>query len=477
MVCRFRWSHESAYAVPDTGVRVDDHVEGLLGQRYGRRRWILAMDVLAAATPLVADLRRLGSGDVFVIAGSRGTGPVPDDAASVVLGTGGVGIMDGIRRFQQALGDLPPDVARAVDAFDPDGTAKVIGMPFAEHPEVAGRGVHGARPPRWQALDDKTTVDALWDAAGVVRAPSLVVPAEPAALRTASERLDGGSGVVWVADNRAGWHGGATGLRWVTSPDQAEQAAAFLAQRADQVRVMPFLDGIPCSIHGMVFDDLTAVFRPCEMVVLRRPGRSDLFYAGMATTWDPPPAGREEMRSAARRVGDHLRATVGYRGIFTIDGVMTAGGFLPTELNPRYGAAVNLLAVAADLPLYLLHLAVIAEPGAPWSPRRLEHMIVTAADANRGVRGVITVARTLAEQEVALRLEGHDVVVAGSQPADVTLATGPAAMGAALSLTVHPARRPPGSSIAPVTAAVLSWADRRWRLGLGPLEPAPDVTR
>jgi hypothetical protein len=458
-------------------VRVDENLAELLGQRYGGRRWIIAMDVLVAATPLVEDLRRLGAGELYVIAGSRGTGPVPDDVASVVLGTGGAGIMDGIRRFQQALGDLPPAVTAAVEAFDPDGAAKVIGSPFAEHAEVAGRGVHGARPQRWQVLEDKTTVDALWDAAGVARAPSLVVPAEPTALRTASERLDDGSGVVWVADNRAGWHGGATGLRWVTSPDQAEQAAAFIAQRADQVRVMPFLDGIPCSIHGMVFDDLTAVFRPCEMVVLRRPGRSDLFYAGMATTWDPEPAGRDEMRSAARRVGDHLRATVGYRGIFTIDGVMTVGGFLPTELNPRFGAAVNLLAAAADLPLYLLHLAVIAEPGAPWSPRRLERMIVTAADADRGVRGVITVARTLAEQEVGLRLDGHDVVVAGSQPADVTLATGPAAMGAALRLTVDTARRPSGSSIAPVTAAVLSWADRQWDLGLGPLEPAPDVTR
>jgi hypothetical protein len=48
------------------------------------------------------------------------------------------------------------------------------------------------------------------------------------------------------------------------------------------------------------------------------------------------------MRAAARRVGDHLAEAHGYRGAFGIDGVLTADGFRPTELNTRMsgGAAV-----------------------------------------------------------------------------------------------------------------------------------------
>ena len=451
------------------------HYERMLEQRYRQRRWLLVTGVLVAATSLVGDLRRLGAGDLYVIAGSRGAGPAPD-VPSMVLDTGGADVMDSIRRFERVLGDLPAGVAAAVQAFDPDRAARVIGTVFMGRDEVAGRPVHGARPPRWRALDDKTTVDALWDAAGVARAPSLVVPAEAAALRAASARLDVGAGVVWVADNRAGWHGGATGLRWVATPEQAHRAAAFLARQAHRVRVMPFLDGIPCSIHGMVFAGATAVFRPCEMIVLRRPGRSDLFYAGAGTTWDPPDARRAEMRDAARRVGEHLRATVGYRGVFTLDGVMTAEGFRPTELNPRFGAGAGPLALAAGLPLYLLHLAVIEDPGAAWSPDRLERLVVDAADGSRGVHGIAAVSRTLPEQEVRLRRDGDDLVEAGAQPAEVTLLTGSGPAGGALRVTVDTAGHPAGQPVAPVVAAALSWADQQWDLGLGPLQPAPDVT-
>ena len=105
---------------------------------------------------------------------------------------------------------------------------------------------------------------------------------------------------------------------------------------------MPFLDGVPCSIHGYVLPDGTAVFRPVEIVSLRDVERRQFVYAGLGTYWDPPDADREQMRAAARRVGDHLAAAHGYRGAFGIDGVLTADGFRPTELNARMsgGAAV-----------------------------------------------------------------------------------------------------------------------------------------
>jgi hypothetical protein len=70
---------------------------------------------------------------------------------------------------------------------------------------------------------------------------------------------------------------------------------------------MPFLEGIPSSIHGIVCPGAVATFRPVEMVTLRRPGSTRLHYAGAATFWDPPDEDREVMRDLARRVGAGLR--------------------------------------------------------------------------------------------------------------------------------------------------------------------------
>lgn len=74
-------------------------------------------------------------------------------------------------------------------------------------------------------------------------------------------------------------------MRWVRTAEQAAEAATFFALRCDQVRVMPFLEGIPCSIHGIVLPDGVLAVRPCEMVVLRRPGEATFHYAQAATFW------------------------------------------------------------------------------------------------------------------------------------------------------------------------------------------------
>src|SRR5689334_17767166 len=86
------------------------------------------------------------------------------------------------------------------------------------------------------------------------------------------------------------------------------------------------------------------------MVTLRQSPR--LRYCGAATFWDPAQHRRTEMREVARRVEETLRGTMGYRGAFTIDGVMTEQGFLPTELNPRFGAGLGVIGRATpELPL------------------------------------------------------------------------------------------------------------------------------
>jgi hypothetical protein len=119
---------------------------------------------------------------------------------------------------------------------------------------------------------------------------------------------------------------------------------------------MPFLDGIPCSIHGIVLPDGVAVFRPVEMVTLRR-GR-EFVYAGCATYWDPPDEVREQMRSIARSRSTARRRRRLPRCVHR-GRCGDRRGFWPTELNPRFGAGLNAIARASGAPILLVNDLVV----------------------------------------------------------------------------------------------------------------------
>ena len=83
--------------------------------------------------------------------------------------------MQGVRAYLASIDRPAADLVAAVDAFDPDRRARVIGSQFLRAGEVAGRPVYGGRSASWAALEDKTIIDDLWDQAGVSRAPSEIV--------------------------------------------------------------------------------------------------------------------------------------------------------------------------------------------------------------------------------------------------------------------------------------------------------------
>jgi hypothetical protein len=130
------------------------------------------------------------------------------------------------------------------------------------------------------------------------------------------------------------------------------------------------------------------------------------------------------MRDLARRVGAGLRERVGYRGAFTVDGVLAAEGFLPTELNPRLGAGLSMMTM--DL------------PGLP----------------------VSLLDRALAED---------------GRRADGVLSFGPSRVGGFVRLALDPGRVPVGRSVAPLAVAAFALADERFGTGIGLLEPARAV--
>ena len=316
-----------------------------LMSRYEGRPVVIGPGILAARTEFIGWVREVG-GRVLALVTAHGAGPKPAEGECVVVDLDPprtANVTEELRALDHLARHLPSAAVAAIEAFDPEHRALWVGGPYVSTDEpILGRPVVSGRPAAFAALEDKMLADDLWDAAGVERAPYEIVPTDREALATATKRLAGPRGAVWSGDTKEGFNGGGDYVRWVSpggewAQDHA-QALAFFLPRCDRVRVLPFLDGVPCSIHGLVLPDGTAVFRPVEISILRDEGARTFRYGGLSTFWDARPADRQAIREAARRVGEHLRTSYGYRGAFGIDGVLTADGFRPTELNTRASA-------------------------------------------------------------------------------------------------------------------------------------------
>jgi hypothetical protein len=155
---------------------------------------------------------------------------------------------------------------------------------------------------------------------------------------------------------------------------------------------------------------------------------------------------------------------VGYRGFFTVDGVLTVDGFRPTEINPRFGAGLlGLAAAMVDLSLPLLHRAAIAGAVDP-AAADLEALLLPVADATRA-----------AATWVAVPGPPVDEIEEAELGDGIRLEVGPSAIGRFVRVVFDVASLPPGEPLGPAAAAALEQADERFGLGLGPLEPAVAV--
>ena len=144
-----------------------------LGDLVRNRRVIVAGGPAAFWTPMVTTLRELGADDVLVVA-TEGTGVGAQPEATTVVVEAldhRRDMMATVRAGVRALAEPPPHVVAAVEAFDPDRRAVAFASFLNESPAIVGRPFVAHRRPAWVALEDKTTVDALLDRAGIERAP------------------------------------------------------------------------------------------------------------------------------------------------------------------------------------------------------------------------------------------------------------------------------------------------------------------
>ncbi|MFI0742972.1 hypothetical protein ACH4PU_33605 [Streptomyces sp. NPDC021100] len=375
----------------------------------GRRAVLLLDDFDHRARSLVDELRVCGA-EVGAVVARTGPGP---GAPRVGPGWYCSDTEGELTRpeFEAWLRDPSAGVRAWLDALDPARAWVALGTPRTGVAEFCGRPVHGWRRPEWAAVEDKTTIDRLWEAAGVasppyfvavvnqlLRAPSggdrVAGPAETAGVA-------GPAGVVVAADSTRGHVGDALGLRWVPDPGRLPDVVGEFAGRAERVRVARFEDGVPCSVLGMALADGVAVFSPIEIVTLGDPATGRLLFCGSSTFWRPGAAAEDDIRGAARRAGAELVRTTGYRGLFSVDGLLTPDGFTATELNPRHASGLGLRAALPDFPLYLYHRAV--------QERLPGFDAVTCTDLERLVRELVAAVPSASLAVGATRVEAAPV--------------------------------------------------------------------
>jgi len=218
-----------------------------------------------------------------------------------------------------------------------------------------------------------------------------------------------------------------------------------------------------------------SVFRPAGRPTFRRAGSPRFLYAGASAAWDPPPAVTESMRSAARRVGEHIRDSLDYRGAFNLDGVLTEDGWRPTELNARFAAGLGTLQRGFNASLFHLHLTVVEGEDLDYRPQELETTFLAAVAENReSAFGAPIDGYSIGEQAEADLVweEGTFRRARDDEGAVGTVQIGPMASGSYLRYSQSDSKL--GPSFAPTAAAVLAFADREWGIGVGELEVPPN---
>jgi hypothetical protein len=446
---------------------LDRHIRSIVSGR----RWIVTADAAAATAHMVSRMKALDVDDVVVVSAAVGIGDPPDCDVIWTEPGGGTSLMDGIRAFERAVRDPTAELMAEIDRYDPDRAAWIVAGPFDTGTVLLDRRLYGARREAWAGLEDKLAILDVWEAAGIPVAPSRVVPVDAAAV--AAEALDSGDGTVWAADNSRGWHGGAEGTRWVApSTDAVAAATAWARDLSRRVRIMPFLEGVPCSIHAFVTDSGTARFRPIELLTFRTSSH-DFVYGGLASTWEPPDALRREMRDVAGAVAAVIRERVGYLGAFSVDGVATIDGFRPTEVNPRLSAGLGIQATVVDrLDLGWITRCVI-EGDVAVDHEWLERIVLRTAETRRS--GRLTLALSVPTEPREVRIDFRDGEAVVDDPGSATLAVRPGPAGPVLFMTFHEDALPAHERLAPYAIATAELASRLWNLEIGELTVAPDV--
>ncbi|MBI1758966.1 MAG: hypothetical protein HYR62_07040 [Actinobacteria bacterium] len=347
-------------------------------------------------------------------------------------------------------------LAQAADAFDPDHTAMLVLPDPLDPARVGDRRQIGSRHAAWRHFEDKTVVDTLWDAIGVRRTRSITTDYLPD-LGALGMLVDGGSGVVCSFQPvGAGPAAGGDGIWWWRH-GQPPAAMPTAGPGAWRVRLMPLLEGVPVRLHGLVLTHHVVAFPPMEIVTLPRPDHGTLMYAGTV----PALGHRPDLLAQTKHLGAGLRGQLGYRGGFSVDGVLTVEGFRPTNFNARLTSAME--GARSELRVVLHSVNLLARDGTDLKPTVVERLAEQVFDNREEytLYGAATCVGAGKPRHVAVRWAGRSrLVVADGPHADGRLEVTPSVRGWLLTATLTVARLPLGRPVGRFAPEIFRLSDR-----------------
>ena len=174
-------------------------------------------------------------------------------------------------------------------------------------------------------------------------------------------------------------------------------------------------------------------------------------------------------------MGEHLRATYGYRGAFGIDGVLTADGFRPTELNAR-GSAGFTQVTNLDRKLFTLlqdALVLGEDPGVRVAD---VEALLPLIEAERSGRPVALAKDAVAgDVTEALTWDGERFEIAPPGRSPTTCWSWPAPRRGCSPRCSRARPWGPASGSSTVNLALYDLLRREFDLDLGDLSAAPDL--
>ncbi len=367
-----------------------------------------------------------------------------------------------LRAYHNALRQLGEAQKADIDAFDPDCQAIVIGAFWFELPSVADRRVFGQRHPSWIRYEDKCAVSFIWDKAKIVQAKSEIIPAF--CLR---EGLPKGWEYPFVlsGDSLNGITGGGSHVRAIHSAEQLEVHRPFFESDCAQLRMMDYIDGISCSIHGMVIDNVVLSSIPIEMVVVPR-ADGKFMYMGASTHWEPNSSEKAHLEDVVRKVGHALREEADFRGTFTVDGVLMNGQFYPTEINTRAGAGIFALYSQDHTSYYLLDLMLKDGQFVDLDTSALQDWMRVTAHSNRSARawGEAEIDGECPNETHSLIFEaGQWLRIDDEREGAATLSISEGRTGAFMMLAVASETLKRGELFMPYVQVAMQYCDAQWK--------------
>ena len=453
-------------------------VDGALRRAFEGRPVLMAMAIVRAGKRWAERLRAAGVTRVCILGLAEGGDP-PDQAEVPWHLVPADHHPDA--PAHERLAELPAALAATLDAFDPHRRAVVLTDEQTALRTVEGRTTLGCvQNPAHLALEYKGTADAWFDRVGIPRLPAEVHPLDHPGLLAVSRRLSRGDGAVWAGVDRdpAKPRGGARLVRRVRDAAEAEAARAHLRTfpHVREVRITPFVHGVPFGVNAWVFPDGVAVGPLVEMVIFRE--GATFRHHGMSTFWRPPRPVAAAIREGVRRLGQILSSELGYRGAFTFDGVLTPEGPVPTELNARAGGGASLLEGSVpELTPTLLSRVLRAgvDPGFPAAVWEAALMAGTSVPRGQGQLVVDQPWEGDRSWPAVWTGQGFRWGEPG-EPADLTVWAHAMQPRGFLRLEPDPARTPLGPALGPRILAALRLAAGRFDLPLAQL-PAWEVAR